>query len=149
VGPEGLGLLVAVRAGAGVLGPLALSAMGTIRGYGKLLFFTTVLFGVSIVAMGFVPNLLMALLVMSVFNATGSAVDVLSKTLIQAHVPNEERGRSMGAWVVAIGMGPAGQVEIGAVAAALSVALALAINGGITIAVALTVFAAMPRLRRL
>lgn len=149
VGPQGLGLMVAVRSGAGILGPLALSMLTSPRGLGRLLLFTTLLFGASIVALGFVPNLLMALVVLSVLNAAGSAVDVLTKTLMQANVPNEERGRAMGAWVMAIGIGPAGQVQIGAVAAALSVALALTVNGAATLVIAVAVFAAMPRLRRL
>lgn len=149
VGSQGLGLMTAVRAGAGMVGPLVLSALGTSRENGRLVMISMVLFGGGIIALGFVPDLALALVVLAAINAAGSSLDVLLKALMQAHVSNEERGRAMGAWVVGIGVGPLGQVEIGAVAAALGAALGLVVNGGLLVAVTMAVFLAMPRLRHI
>jgi MFS family permease len=149
VGPEGLGLMTAVRSGAGILGPIAVSALGAPRGQGKLVMFSTLLFGAGIVALAFVPNLLMALAALAVLNGAGSALDVLLKTLMQANVSDAARGRAMGAWVVGIGVGPVGQLEIGSVGAALGAPLALTINGGVLVLATVGLFGAMPRLRRL
>jgi len=149
VGSQGLGLMTAVRAGAGMIGPLVVSALGTARENGQLVLISMVLFGGGIIALGFVPNLAVALVVLAAMNAAGSSLDVLLKSLMQAHVSNEERGRAMGAWVVGIGVGPVGQMEIGGVAGALGVALGLVVNGGLLIAMTAGVFLVMPRLRHI
>ena len=149
VGASGLGLMVAVRSGAGIVGPLLVSALAGVKRQGYLLVFTAAVFGGAIAALGLVPSLAMALAVLAVANAAGSALDVLIKTLMQAHVSNEERGRAMGAWVVGIGTGPVGQVEIGAVVAALSVALGLMVNGGALLLVTLAIFICIRPLQRI
>ena len=55
---------------------------------------------------------------------------------MQQAVPAGLRGRASGAWVVAIGVGPVGQLQIGALVAWLGVAAALGVSGAALVAVA-------------
>jgi hypothetical protein len=64
-------------------------------------------------------------------------------------VPHHLRGRAGGAWVVAIGFAPLGQLQIGALASLLGVSAALGVSGLALVTLAfLTVFF-YPRLRAL
>jgi hypothetical protein len=74
---------------------------------------------------------------------------VLSQTLIQLAAPAGQRGRAGGAWVVAIGMAPLGQFQIGALASLAGVGAALGANGLALIAIAGGAALLAPRLRRL
>ena len=87
--------------------------------------------------------------VMLVINAAMAVSDVLSQGLMQAVVPNQARGRAAGAWQMAIGFGPIGNVHAGAVAALAGVSVALVANGGALFGLALVAMLAAPRLRRL
>ena len=69
-------------------------------------------------------------------------------TLLQAEVPDEMRGRAMGAWVFAIGFGWVGHLELGALGALIGVQWALAINGSLVIAAAILGALAVSRSHR-
>jgi len=75
--------------------------------------------------------------------------DLFSQSLMQTIVPNALRGRAMGAWVVAIGTGPLGSLQVGALASALGVTFALMTNGVALVAIAASVTLLYPRLRRM
>ena len=77
------------------------------------------------------------------------AVDILSQSMMQLSVPDRLRGRAMGGWVVAVGAGPIGHLELGLLIATFSVATGLAINGTALVLVGLVALAGLPRLRRL
>jgi hypothetical protein len=51
-------------------------------------------------------------------------------------VPDEQRGRAVGVWVLGLGSAPVGHLEMGALAAALGVPAALLINGALTLVAA-------------
>ena len=55
----------------------------------------------------------------------------------------------MGVWVLAIGFGPLGHLEMGALAAMLGLGSALFINGAALLIVGVVVAVAVPRLRQL
>ena len=83
--------------------------------------------------MGHFEFALLALLLVAVL-ATCS--DVLTQSMMQLSVPNKLRGRAMGSWILAVGASPLGHMQIGALAATLSVSGALLVNGGALIGVA-------------
>ena len=87
-------------------------------------------FGLSLMAFSLYDNFMFYLFVILVVNACATAADTLYKTLMQENVPNEQRGRAMGSWVLAIGTAPTGHLEVGWVAGMLGAPLALLINGG-------------------
>jgi hypothetical protein len=152
IGPEGLGALNAARSIGGILGLFAAVARPTVGGGGPLFLGVLVTFGASLVALGLAPHLMGVagvLIVLIVVNGAGGLTDLLAQSLMQLSVPAHLRGRAGGAWVVAIGLAPLGQLQIGALASLFGVSIALGLSGlGLT-ALALVTALAFPRLRRL
>ena len=89
---------------------------------------------------------MLACALVALFAASG---DVLSQAMMQASVPDHLRGRAMGAWVLALGAGPIGHVELGMLTVAVGAPAGLVLNGVVLIATGLWVMAALPRIRRL
>lgn len=150
-GPEGLGVLNAARAVGGILGLLA-SMRGFTRGGGALFVAVLLSFGGSLVGLGVAPYLVgfagVVLLVL-LANAAGALADLLAQSLLQLRVPAHLRGRAGGAWVVAIGLAPLGQVQIGALASLWGVSAALGASGLALVALAGATAFFYPRLRAL
>ena len=149
VGPAGLGAMTAARSIGGILGIALVTQLGQVRGSGALFLAVLAVFGGSLVALGAAPGFLSVLLILVAANAMGASSDVLSQSLIQLSVPGELRGRAGGAWVVAIGIGPLGQLQIGALASLAGVGIALAASGAALVAVVAAGALCFPRLRRL
>ena len=149
VGPEGLGALYAARAVGGVAG----LAMATTRGNAGGSVFVAVLltFGVSLILLGGAPYVVGfagVFVVVVVVNAAGALADLFAQSLLQLSVPAELRGRAGGAWVVAIGLAPLGQLQIGALASLFGVSIALGASGlALVILVGATAMA-FPRVKR-
>ena len=119
VGAEGLGVMNALRSIGGILAILLLSAMGDVRRKGVLYLIVLHLFGISLVFLGFATTFYMAILGITLVNGMGALSDILSQSLVQSVVPNEFRGRAMGSWTLAVGMGPLGHLQVGALAATI------------------------------
>ena len=149
VGPEGLGIMNALRSVGGITAILVLSSLGEVRRKGLLYLVVLHIFGVSLLLLGFATTFLFAILAIIAINGMGALSDILSQSLVQTVVPNELRGRAMGSWVLAVGLGPAGHLQIGALASALTVSAALMVHGIGLIAVAVGALAFFPKIRRL
>ncbi len=149
VGAEGLGVMNAVRSVGGILAILLLSAMGDVRRKGALYLVVLMLFGASLVFLGFADTFYVAILAITLVNGLAALSDILSQSLVQSVVPNEFRGRAMGSWTLAVGMGPLGHVQIGALASAFGVTFALATHGVGLLILAAGSLALFPRLRKL
>lgn len=152
VGPEGLGAMNAARAVGGILGLFAVSARGPAHGGGTLLLAVLVAFGTSLVGLGLAPHVMgfagvVALVI--VVNSVGALADLLAQSLMQLGVPAHLRGRAGGAWVVAIGLAPLGQLQIGALASLFGVSVALGLSGLGLVALAGASALLFPRVRRL
>jgi hypothetical protein len=106
-------------------------------------------FGASLAALSLAGSFAVVLLILVGTNALGAVTDVLAQTLIQLAVPSGLRGRAGGAWVVAIGMAPLGQFQIGALASLFGVSVALGVNGLALMAVGVAAALLVPRLRKL
>jgi Major Facilitator Superfamily len=149
-GPEGLGALNAARAVGGILGLAAASAPGAARG-GALFLGVLVSFGVSLVMLGaspYVVGLAGVLVVLTLVNAAGALADLLAQSLLQLSAPGHLRGRAGGAWVLAIGLAPLGQLQIGALASLFGVSIALGASGLALAMLAVTTALLVPRVRR-
>ncbi len=149
VGAEGLGLLTALRAVGGITAILALSSMGQVRRQGALYLGAVYVFGVSMLLLAAADTFLIALVVVMAINGMGALSDILSQSLVQTVVPDALRGRAMGSWVLAVGMGPLGSLQIGALASWLSVGAALSIHGAGLLALGVGALFLFPRLRKL
>jgi MFS transporter len=148
-GAEGLGVLSAGRAVGGIVG-LTVASVGTAGGARFVATLAT--FGVGLIVLGgapYVVDFAGVVLVVVAVNAAGALADLLAQTLLQLSVPHALRGRAGGAWVVAIGLAPLGQLQIGALASLFGVSIALATSGTALVILALGTAALSPRLKRL
>lgn len=147
-GPEGLGVLNAARSVGGILGLLA--SMRGVSGGGALFLAVLAGFGASLVVLGAAPlvvGITGVVLVLILANALGALTDLLAQSLLQLSSPPHLRGRAGGAWVVAIGLAPLGQLQIGALGSLLGVSAALAVSGLALVALAGVTVRLFPRLR--
>jgi hypothetical protein len=74
--------------------------------------------------------------------------DLLTQSLIQGAVHNDLRGRAMGSWLLAVGLGPVGHLQIGALAALAGVSAALVTNGGLLVLLAVVTLIGAKSIRR-
>ena len=58
-------------------------------------------------------NLIHYVAMLTLATGCAMAVDTLYMTLMQENVPDEQRGRAMGAWTLSIGVAPAGHLGPG------------------------------------
>ena len=152
VGPEGLGAMNAARAVGGIIGLFVISTRGSSRSGGTLFLAVLLAFGASLVGLGLAPRFVdftWILVILVVVNAMGALADLLAQSLMQLNVPRHLRGRAGGAWVVAIGLAPVGQLQIGALASLFGVGLALGASGLGLVALAIGAALLFPRVRRL
>ena len=149
VGAEGLGIMNALRSVGGIAAILVLSSLGEVQRKGLMYLVALHLFGASLFFLGLATTFYFAILAIIAINGTAALSDILSQSLVQTVVPDELRGRAMGSWVLAVGLGPAGHLQIGLLASVLTVSLALMIHGIGLLAFAAGAFVIFPRLRRL
>jgi len=147
VGAEGLGTL---NAAAAIGGAIAVALLALLPGSIKrqpVLGAIFLVYGLSLLSLATTRDLLGAAAVMLVTGCCAGAFDVLQQTLIQLAVPDQQRGRAVGLWVLSIGSAPVGHLEMGALIASLGVPAALLINGAVTIAAAATLLWRAPAYR--
>ena len=149
VGPTGLGVMTAGRQAGGLLGLWVLAGLGATRRKGLLTFATAIGFGVGLMAFSLTTNIYTFLVVLLFVNACAMAVDTLYKALMQDLVPDEERGRAMGTWVLSIGFAPVGHVGVGAMAGVVGAPGALLINGAVLAGINIATVLGLPRIRRM
>ncbi len=149
IGAEGLGIMTAFSAGGGMLSIVLLSVLGESRRKGLTWLIALVIFGGGLVALGFASTFYMAILAVIVISGMTALSDIFSQSLMQLVVPNEFRGRAMGAWTFAIGMLPLGNLQIGALASAFGVTFALVAHGTGLAAIAALGLLLLSRLRKL
>jgi MFS family permease len=148
VGPEGLGTLSAARQAGGIVAMLCVGRLSQMGGLTSIFVTALGAFGAGVAALGLAPGYGTVLLVLTMVNAVGATCDVLGQSLMQQAVPAGLRGRASGAWVVAIGVGPVGQFQIGAMVTWLGVSAALGASGAALVAVAVGARLVMARARR-
>ena len=172
VGAEGLGWLNGFRSGGAVVAILLLSLFGEVGRKGMLLLLNIVAFGAALILLGqssalssFLfggatagttglilgqsPAFVIALLATGIIGGAMALSDIFSQSMMQNIVPNEQRGRAMGAWIVGIGTAPVGNLQVGAVIGAAGVGIALSANGIALALVGVAIFAFYGRMRRM
>ena len=149
VGPIGLGILTAVRQVGGFLGLFSLTLLGNYNQKGKLMFYIVVFFGIGQIFLAFSSKVLLFAFFLLVVNACAMSVDTLYKTLMQQNVPNEQRGRAMGSWVLSIGTAPIGHLGIGGIATAFGAPMAVLFNGVMLTVAGISTFICLPKIRKL
>ena len=149
VGPAGLGYLTAVRQAGGLLGLALLANLRDYRRKGLLMFIIATAFGIGLMGFSLSTALVYFIVVLAAVNACAMSVDTLYKTLMQSNVPDEQRGRAMGSWVLSIGVAPVGHLGVGGLATALGAQGALLVNGAMLAGVSLAAAIGLPKIRGL
>ncbi len=149
LGPEGLGIMTAVGAAGGALAVVVHATRGDKARQGVVYVGGLVVMGLGLVALGLSGALLLVLAVLLVIEAMTITSDIMSQALIQKAVPDELRGRAMGTWVLAVGVAPLGQLEMGALILGLGAGGALIVNGGVLVVMASLAGLLVHRVQRL
>ena len=149
LGADGLGMMHAARAVGGMIAGLGLTFMDALQRRGLAYIGVIFAFGASLMLLSADSPLMATLAAVAIVAGAAAASDILTQSMMQLAVPNELRGRAMGVWVLAIGFGPLGHLEMGGLAAMLGPGPALLANGVALVAVGLVVAIAVPRLRQL
>lgn len=148
VDEKGLGTLTMMAGIGSVIGSVILMALGNFPRKGLLLIGIAALYGLFIAIFSASGSYAVALVLIMGVGASAAASDAMNWTLLQLSVPDEMRGRAVGAWVFAIGFGWIGHLGLGALGDIFGVQWALAGAGIMLILTALVVLAASPGLRR-
>ncbi len=150
VGAVGLGQLQASRAAGGVAASLILTlGFAWLARPGRAYLGVIAIFGFAMIGVSLSYNFGLAMAALFVVSGMATASDILTQSMLQLSVPNALRGRAMGAWSLAIGISPVGQMEMGLLIGAFSLTAAFAFNGTMLITLAVVVAIAVPSLRRL
>ncbi|WP_202621862.1 MFS transporter [Pontibacter russatus] len=149
-GANTLGYLMGASGLGALSGALFLAQRKSVMGLGRVIVFTMVLFGSSLIAFSF-SNMLLLSLVLMLFTGFGMIVSMAScNTLLQTLTDDDKRGRVMSLYATAfMGMAPIGSMLAGAVAERVGVGYTLA-GCGLLCALSIVPFAVrLPRLRQM
>jgi MFS family permease len=148
VGSEGLGVMQGmVGLGGGIAG-VFLATYGKQGRRGWLLSIGFLFYGVFVGIFGASGIFALSLAMLLGFGLAAGLFDMTLVVLLQANVPQEMRGRVMGAWTLALGFGPVGALLLGLWGELWGVRTALYIGSAILTAAAAAMIAS-PRVRRL
>ena len=131
-----LGTLTAMAGFGGFLGALGLTTLSEYRRKGLVLIGVAALYGLGVLTLGLSSLFALSIVVITVVGMMAALFDGLQWGLLQENVPDALRGRAMGGWVLAVGFGWIGHLELGAVSDVIGVHWALAIHGALIIVVA-------------
>ena len=149
VDSEGLGTLTMMAGVGSVIGSIFLMALGNFGRKGLLLIGIAIAYGTFLATFSAPGSYAAALVLIMGVGASAAAFDAMQWTLLQLNVPDEMRGRAVGAWVFAIGFGWIGHLGMGAVAEAVGVQTALAGAGIFVVLTGILVYFFSPPMRRI
>ncbi|MBM3925816.1 MAG: MFS transporter [SAR202 cluster bacterium] len=148
VGSEGLGVMQGmVGLGGGIAG-VFLATYGKQGRRGWLLVIGFVFYSVFVGIFGASNIFALSMAMLLGFGLAAGLFDMTIVVLLQANVPQEMRGRVMGAWTLALGFGPVGALLLGLWGELWGVRVALYIGSAILAAAAVALIAT-PWVRRL
>lgn len=144
-----LGILNASRATGAITIIVLLSSLAEIPRKGTWLLISIGTLGTCIVLLGASTDLIITIVLISVMGGMMALSDIFTQGFLQTLVPDNQRGRAMGVWVVGIGTQPLGNLQIGALISLWGVSISLFSSGLALIIITLGVASLYPRLRRI
>jgi MFS family permease len=145
---KGLGTLSLMLGIGSVIGTVFLAILGDFSRKGLLLIYVGLFYGIFIATFSASGSYAIALVLIVGVGASAAAFDAMQWTLLQLNVPDNMRGRAIGAWSFAIGFGWVGHLGLGALSEIVGVQWALAGAGIVVVVTALAALALSPGLRR-
>ena len=147
IGPTGHGFLQ----GAPGLGALAsligLASLASNRVQGSLLFTASGILGISFILFSVSHWTFLSLILLVIIGGMVTSFMTINPALIQSHISDVMRGRVMSLREIAFGLGPVGSLIFGVIAEGSSVPFALELLGSLCIAVSLSSFFLLPKVR--
>jgi MFS family permease len=128
-GPGGLGAILAARGAGRISGAGLLTLLRPRPAIGNWLAMAVALFGAGLIGYALAPALPAALVLVWATGFAAVVVDALEQTAIQAGVSPTLRGRATGLWVLTVGVGRVGALEVALVAQLMGARFAQAANG--------------------
>lgn len=149
VGPRGYGMLGAAPAVGAVIAGLVMARLGNVRRQGAIIIASIAVYGLATIGFGVSSVFWLSLLMLAVVGAADTVSTVLRQTIRQLVTPNYLRGRMTSVNMIFFMGGPQlGELEAGALAAAIGAPLAVATGGiGCLLAVAFALVWAKKLLR--
>lgn len=144
------GLLLGAPAVGAIAGAIYLASRSSIRGLGKELAWSAIIFGLSLIIFSFTDNLYLAA-VSLIWVGLGMMMCIAgSNTILQSIVDDDKRGRVMSLYALSfISMTPIGGLILGFLADRFSVQTALKIGGMACIVAGIVFVQQLPMIRRL
>jgi len=149
LGAEGLGYLQAIRALAGIVAGVAFATLGIRNRTGAIYLGVILTFGVGLIVLSYPTSMMLIFGALFLVSFCMASCDILSQIMMQLSVANALRGRAMGIWVLALGFGPLGHLELAFLTSTFGMTGGLLVNGFVLILIAVLVTIGVPRLRRL
>jgi MFS family permease len=148
-GAEGLGTLNASASIGGSVAMVLLSLIPARIPREPMLGAIFATFGLALIGLASSHTLPAAAVALLVIGGCAACFDVLQQTLMQLAVPEHQRGRAVGLWVLGIGSAPAGHLEMGSLAASFGAPIGLLINGCLVLVAAGVLLVRAPQFRSL
>lgn len=149
VGPQGYGLLMSAPAVGSLLAAGSIAALGHRFHIGRITLAGALLFPCSLLLLALAPSYPVALAVLVLIGFGMMSFNTTSNSMLQREPPDELRGRVMGVRAFLFGgMGPVGNMQIGALAQWLGPRLAIATGSVVCLLAALATWWRVPGLRQ-
>ena len=148
VGPAGLGLLLSSVGAGAIVGTIALIATGNVMRKGALMIGSGALYAVGLLGFAVSTSFLLSMAVLFVLGIADAGWGAMRNTIAQLATTDAYRGRVMSMiTVTSRGLTNAGQIETGAIVAAVGPAFGATINAVLVALSVATVALRSPRLR--
>ena len=148
VGSGGLGVMNGALSIGAAFGALYIGASTESMKMNMKLLFSFLFCGLLTVAYSQSGVFLLSVVLLAGFGLAEGLFTILVVLLLQQNVPDQMRGRVMGAWTFCIGMGPIGAMLIGYMAETIGVQYAVGISGALLVLATAIITIAVPRLRK-
>ena len=129
VGASGLGLLLSAGAVGAITGVLIIGSLGSFERKGLIVVGGATIYGVALLLFASSTVFLLSLLAIAFVGMFHQIYMVAVQTTLQMRVPDELRGRVMGVYGMTYNLGPLGALQAGAMASAFSAPIAVAFGG--------------------
>ena len=147
-GARGLGLLMACAGVGSLAGALTLATRSSIRGLGRIVAASAVIFGVALTVFAASRLFWLSAVVLLVVGMSMITQAASTNTLIQSMVPDAMRGRVMAIYAMMfMGMSPIGALVEGWVAESIGAPRTVMIGGAVCVAGAIVFNIRLPKLR--
>ncbi len=137
VGAAGYAALIASIGLGAATAALFVAGWGTRFRKGRMLAWTSVLFGVTLTTAAIAHNFAASLILFTAAGWTMAANGILANTLLQIHAPDHLRGRVMGVYsFLVLGLAPLGSLQAGWVSEHVGVEWSIGLGGLVCVAIA-------------